>query len=462
MEARDSLEAPRTPMRDRIAPSLSLALLVLGAPSVARGEPDTTTPPAPREETAAPSASAPSPAPPAAASGETAKAPSDTEPPKPAPEPALEPATTTAPEEPSPPAPTHPEASSDPEKATEVSDTSLPVDLPRRPTPTTKNPFRGSTLLFDQSILTSDLAPGSQQTYSPLYEWWFSPRAYYWFGEHVRVGGRFDLFKEVGTNHEETTTAGEWRVGDPWLTASYGANATFLNDYPRTRWSVTATVRPPLSKESQANGQYFAAGPSASMSYGHALRKGATFFPGASVGATVIYSHAFTQSTTPDSFTSFGRLTQTPEGTVALSRQVRSGTLAGDTLSYAFNFDLQVLEKLSLNGSFMVLNQFSYRPPDVTVAGAPVPHGANDTRLRQLTWVVLGVDYAVIPELTVGVGYYNLADALGLDGTRRSVFWSPDARLFLSLTANLDAIGEALFATKKPAQTARAAGADAL
>ena len=52
----------------------------------------------------------------------------------------------------------------------------------------------------------------------------------------------------------------------------------------------------------------------------------------------------------------------------------------------------------------------------------------------------------VLDELELDFGYYNLANALGPDGQQRSLFgsnniwWSPDARLFLSATANLDVL----------------------
>ena len=56
----------------------------------------------------------------------------------------------------------------------------------------------------------------------------------------------------------------QWRWGDPWLTASYSDKATFIND--KSRWAVGIIARPPMSRESQVNGQYFALGPNASFS----------------------------------------------------------------------------------------------------------------------------------------------------------------------------------------------------
>jgi hypothetical protein len=329
--------------------------------------------------------------------------------------------------------------------------------------PAKKNPFRGSIFLFDQSILTSDLSKGSQLSPSPLYEWWISPRVYYSFDDHIRVGARFDFFKEVGTNHEESTLANEWRYGDPWLNASYGSKATFLNSNPKTRWTIGALVRPPMSKESRANGQYLAAGPTASLSYGFDLLKGSKFLSGMSLALSASYSHAFTKSQTPDSFTSFSRPRMTPTGSVEESSQVRSGTLAGNSLIYSLSADVDVTEKISFSGSFIMINQFSYQPSDVSYLGTDVAHGANDTRLRQLSWFLLDIDYALLPEVSLSLGYYNLNTTLAPDGTRRNVLWSPESRLFFSITANLDVLYDTVSGKPKPAAAAgRGGGANLL
>ena len=317
-----------------------------------------------------------------------------------------------------------------------------------------KNAFAGSLLLFDQSITTNSLSKGSQLSYSPLYEWWISPRLYYSVGK-VKFGARFDFFKEMFTNHDETTDAREWVVGDPWLTASYGDQASFLNKHPKSRFAVGVLARPPLSKDSRGNGQYLSAGPTASLSWGFDVAGAKSkFFQTASLGLYASYSHAFTKSTTPQPFNGYNRGATYADGTIGFDSQVRSGTLAGNSLIYSVNGDIDILENLSFGASMIWIDQFSYQPPDVAFAGQPVAHSANDTRFRQLTWFLTSLDYEPIKELGVSVGYYNLASSIAPDGSRRNVLWSPDARLFLSLTAHLDAIYDD--ATKKPAPAATA------
>jgi hypothetical protein len=313
-----------------------------------------------------------------------------------------------------------------------------------------KNPFAGSIFLFDQSATTNSFSKGSQQSYSPSYEWWLSPRVYYTVADHFKFGARFDFFKEF-TNHEETTEAREWRPGDPWLTAAYGNQASFLNKHEKSRYSLGVIFRPPLSKESRANGQYFAFGPSASISWGFDVAGSKSkVFQSASFGLYASYSHAFTQYTTPSPFNGFTQARTNQDGGVILDSQVRSGTLAGNSLIYSVNGAIDILENLSYGASMIWIDQFSYRPPDATFNGTTVARNENDTRFRQLTWFLTSFDYDPIKELSVSVGYYNLANSIGPDGQRRNVLWSPDARVFFSLTAHLDAIMDDVTKPKTP------------
>jgi hypothetical protein len=54
----------------------------------------------------------------------------------------------------------------------------------------------------------------------------------------------------------------------------------------------------------------------------------------------------------------------------------------------------------------------------------------------------------------VGVGYYNQTGQIGPDGQRRSPLWSPDARVFLTVTGNLDVIFDHFTAKPSTTQTA--------
>ena len=62
------------------------------------------------------------------------------------------------------------------------------------------------------------------------------------------------------------------------------------------------------------------------------------------------------------------------------------------------------------------------------------------TNIRVMPWFLVSVDYDLLPEVGLGAGYYNVTNQLGEDGERRSPLWSPEARVFFDITANLDEI----------------------
>jgi hypothetical protein len=81
-----------------------------------------------------------------------------------------------------------------------------------------------------------------------------------------------------------------------------------------------------------------------------------------------------------------------------------------------------------------------------TLGPVAVPRSANGTLFTQDTWIALSVDYDVVDELSLSLGYYNRASEIAPDGERRglaggdNIWWSPSARVFLSLTAHLDTL----------------------
>ncbi|HEX4628358.1 MAG TPA: hypothetical protein VH137_06155, partial [Gemmatimonadales bacterium] len=110
---------------------------------------------------------------------------------------------------------------------------------------------------------------------------------------------------------------------------------------------------------------------------------------------------------------------------------------------------LQVTPKLSLLADFILINQWHYRPPPAPLVPQTGPvqvPRTNDSQFTQNVWVLFDVDYTLFDELDLSLGYYNLANALGPDGQRRgiagtdNIWWSPDARVFFDITANLDVL----------------------
>jgi hypothetical protein len=325
------------------------------------------------------------------------------------------------------------------------------------------NPLRQSIFLFDQSMTTQTAGLGpAPQSYVPLYEIWLSFRPRYYFGEHLSVRGRFDYTKEL-TNNQTTTYYREDVFGDIWTDLVYQAN---LDRWPETKASVGVRALWPTSKISQANGTYATLGVIGGAQHKVQIRGGdAPAFNDFHVAVSFSYLHPFTPFTSGTQYDNFGYTRQDVDGRSFISHQLTGQTLVEHTLWWIVDAGLQITPRLSLTADFVVINQWHYAPTGnvhAPIAGgsATVASPTNDNQFVQNTWLTLDVDYALLDELDIGVGYYNLANYLAPDGQGRSLFgpnniwWSPDARIFFDLTANLDVLwddarGRHTFSTKQ-------------
>jgi hypothetical protein len=335
----------------------------------------------------------------------------------------------------------------------------------------TGNPLRGSTLTFDQSMTTqtAHLEPSPQQSYVPLYEIWLSLRPRYYFNEHLSLRGRFDYTKEL-TNQQSTTYYREDVFGDIWTDLVYGSKLDAL--WQGTKASVGLRALWPTSKVSQANGTYVTLGVTAAASHKFEINgESAPVLDNFHVGLTGAYLHPFTNSTTSNT-SNFSYVRQDVDGFSFISNQVQGQMLVQHTVWGILDTGLQITPKLALTADMIFINQWHYTPKPTTLTtsdGTKVTVGnPGDNQFTQNLWFLTNLDYALFDELDLGVGYYNLANAIAPDGQRRGVFgsdniwWSPDARVFFDVTANLDALFDdashhryTRAATAQAAQTAR-------
>jgi hypothetical protein len=313
-----------------------------------------------------------------------------------------------------------------------------------------QNPFRQSILTFDQSITTQTAGVGlAPQSYVPLYELWLSFRPRYYFDEHWSVRGRFDYTKEL-TNAEQTTLYREDVVGDLWTDLFYQTKVDRL--WQGTIASAGLRAVWPTSKVSQANGTYVSFGATAGATHKFDIKgENASFLKTARVGLSFVYLHPFTAATTPTEYGGFAYTRQNVDGFSFISDQVTGQTLPEHVFWAILNGSLQVTPRLSLVGVLVAINEWHYNPTSgvrVPIAGGSVavPAPSGDNQFIQNTWILASVDYTLFDELDIGLGYYNLANYVAPDGQQRSlwgpdnIWWSPDARFFFDLTANLDVL----------------------
>ena len=319
-----------------------------------------------------------------------------------------------------------------------------------------KDPIRGSTLVFDQamSTQTAHLDPSPQLSYVPFYQWWISFRPRYNFNDKLRLQARFDYYKEF-TNSQNTTYEHEDVFGDIWTDLVYTTPLATYGRWKNTKVSAGLRALWPTSKASQGQGTYVALGATGGISQKVPLRgEDAPVLNSARFGLSLVYLHPFTSATTPNSFDNFGYVRQDVDGYSFTSHQLTGQPIVNHTLYAILDSGLQITPKMGFSLDLIWINQWHYAAGDATISGLTGPiHVAtspDDQQFTQLFWFLTSVDYELFDEVSLGLGYYNLANVISPDGTLRgpfyggqdSVFWSPDANIFFDVTANLDRIFE--------------------
>jgi hypothetical protein len=323
-----------------------------------------------------------------------------------------------------------------------------------------KLPFRGSTLLLDQSMTTNTahLEPAQQLSYVPTYEWWISFRPRWYFTDHLYYQLRADYYKEF-TNSNQTTDYRADVFGDIWNTLGY--KTPISEKLKNTKVSASIQALLPTSKESQDAGIYVTVGAGAGISQDIKLNgEDAKFFPGMHLGLSALYRHPFSKAIVATNG-DLNYTRQSVEGFSFLSDQLSGSTLTNHSL-YAFvDAGIDITKKLSFSMDMIWINGWKYAPADnqsvqTATGDTAVPRNSDSTTFTQATWFIADVDYELFDELTLGLGYYNLQNVIAPDGTRRGIFsgdnvwWSPDARVFFDMTVNLDKVYERFAGTKKP------------
>jgi hypothetical protein len=307
--------------------------------------------------------------------------------------------------------------------------------------------WHGSTFSFDQSVTTQTVGLGADyQSYDPVYEWWFAFRPRYFLYEKgpdaVSLNLWANLYYEL-TNSDTTTKEHELLLGPTFLWASYGR---VLRD--RGGYKTTATIGPrltlPTDKGALDSGLILGLGATAGASQTFPLRRGgARFLRGGRLGFSTIFTHPFARSQSPVN-SDIHQLRQDLTDNLIVSDVLRGAMNTRYTLNLAFSGELQVMRRLDFSASYVLINRWVYpvgNQPVTTLTGPVVPMSVDDPQTFGVsTWLTASLGYELFDELSVSLGYYNLASQIGPDGTRRSPLWSPSARAFLTLTGNLDFI----------------------
>jgi hypothetical protein len=328
----------------------------------------------------------------------------------------------------------------------------------------TKLPWHGSVLLFDQSVTTQTVGLGKNfQSADNVYEWWLAFKPKYYVYESKRssfsVGAWANLYLEM-TNSDTTTTSQEPVLGPTWLTAPYSFTPLDRNEY-----KLTLTLGPritlPTEQASRNAGMIIGLGASGGVTQSFPIAgKSARSFNGGRFGVAGVFDRPMYRATTRV-YSNLNQAREDVAGRTISSDQLGGGMNAKYSARVAFSGALQITPKLEFGLSYVIWPTWSYTPKDVPICvaltGCGEPQRVNDPQTFKVsTWGIVSLDYEATDELAVGLGYYNLAAQIGPDGQRRNPLWSPDARLFFTLTGNLDAIYERVATKPSPTQTASA------
>ncbi|MEO5770057.1 MAG: hypothetical protein ABIS92_17005 [Polyangia bacterium] len=309
-------------------------------------------------------------------------------------------------------------------------------------------PWHGSTLLFDQSLTTQTVGVGADyQSANPTYEWWVALKPRYFVYETrataVSVNLWANLFLEL-TNSDTTTRRRETVIGPTYLWASYARTLGARRGY-KTTFTVGPRLTIPTDKVARSSGQIVGLGGTIGLTQAFPLRgTSARALRGARLSVGAIYNHPFARATTGVN-DDLRWTRQDVGGRPVFSDQLTGAALVQHALNASFSAELDVLPRLSVSASYVLLNAWIYPPSRAdcvaTLTGCDQPiEVANPTTFRVSTWGTAAVTYEVVDDLSVSLGYYNLASQIGGDGARRNPLWSPAARFFLSVTGNLDIV----------------------
>jgi hypothetical protein len=419
----------------------AIAALTLAAPAWAQDPPP---PPAEGEQPAPPADAPPADAPAGAQDAPPADPPPTTPPPATPPPATAPPATAPAATAPAP-------ATTGLNWNAQADTGAKPTQPPGGEAKPKKLPWRLTSFGWDNSATTETVGIGQDtQSRNPTYEMSFvlNGRYYLWEDDAVEQGislrGRLDLIREF-TNSDSTTKEGEWTFSDLSLFANYGRKLYEEGDV-RTDFGLRLPVLTfPTSKVSANNGTILGLGAMVlAAQQVPVLGKESETLQTFTLTGRLGYNHTFTEATTPTN-DDLGRVRMGPDGR----------SLPGDQLSGAafaqHNASVDLIGELSIHEKVKWTNWFSWRPAwkytfnedqQVETATGPVIVESNEdpNNFAVVTLFNTEVGVEVTKEFEVDVGYANLTLQTAPDGTRRNIFYSPDARVYLTLVAHLDEI----------------------
>jgi hypothetical protein len=310
-------------------------------------------------------------------------------------------------------------------------------------------PWHDTYLYWDNAVTTNTLGVGqAYQSRDPVYELTLGLRPRYYFVDDPdkSISVRADLgIATERTNSDTTTKQGEWSATDFEL---YGAFSYKLRESKDDLTELSLRlprVILPTSKISYDSGKFLSLGTRVAVREDVALEgRDARFFPNLELFVKVEYDYQFTRSETPTN-SGLERIRLDPDGHSVVSDQLSGATFARHAVDFGVAASLHVHQDALWTTSLDIRPAWKY-PVDhevevcgVVLTGCTQATGVSDPQTRSvLTSFTTSVLFSLTDTLGLSFGYANLTNQLGPDGRRRSVFYSPDARFYATLSVGLD------------------------
>ena len=320
-------------------------------------------------------------------------------------------------------------------------------------------------LYWDHSLSTNTLGVGQDyQSRDPVYEMTIGLRPRYYLLEDPQksISVRADLgVVTERTNSDTTSKQGEWSATDFEL---YGAFSYKLRESKSDLTELALRlprVTLPTSKISYDSGKLLGLGARAGVREDVVLEgRDATFFSNIELIAKAEYGYQFTHSETPTN-SNLERIRLDPDGHSIVSDQLSGATFARHAAVFGVATLLHIHQSVLLSSSLDLRPAWKYpvqhdvQVCGVVLTGCAQPSGISDPQTRSvLTLFTSEFLISLTDTLGLSLGYANLTAQLAPDGRRRSVFYSPDARFYATLSVSLDHAYSSL--THREQQTASA------
>jgi len=315
--------------------------------------------------------------------------------------------------------------------------------------PATNLPWHDSFVFWDNAVTAATLGVGQDyQTRNPLYEmtFGFRPRYYLLENERASISLRADMgVVSERTNSDTTTKKGEWSAYDFEFSSAF----SWRLRQSKSEFTELAIRAPrlilPTSKVSWENGKILGlAVRVAAREVVELAGHGATFFPSIELIPKLDYGYQFTRSEVPING-GLERIRMDVDGRSIVSDQLGGATLAQQAVVLGFTSWVHVHERVNWITTFELRSGWKYpvnhdvQVCGVVLTGCTQPSGVTNPQTRSaLTYFQSEIWGRLTDTLELTVGYVNLATQLAPDGRRRSIFYSPDARLYLTLSVYLD------------------------